>query len=456
MVFRLMPRPGKAAALSPAGGSDRLSARFGHENGLLPSRLRSPEDALQHSMTPHPPQDTAASQLAPAPILSVSGLWKRFSGVDWVVRDFELSVGEGEILSILGPSGCGKTTLLRLIAGFETPERGEIHNDGKLISRPGWGVPPEQRRIGMVFQEYTLFPHLTVRENVQFGLTPSLAARVRGWIGGKSKTPPENGEARKARKEGLVSLMALCGLSEMSDRYPHELSGGQQQRVALARALVTAPRMLLMDEPFSNLDSGLRHHLREEVRAILKAAGTTSILVTHDQEEAINMGDRLAVMNQGRLEQVGAPLEVLQNPANRFVASFIGGNRFLPGRLENGKVVTELGEFPLPPPTPPTLLSVASGESNRTMGPSATSPVPSGGLVDVLLRPSQVAADSNGSGVPSLVLRVQYLNGQALYTLALPSGLEIQALLPESTPLRPGERTHLRFEPSPLIYFPSE
>ena len=161
MVFRLMPRPGKAAALSPAGGSDRLSARFGHENGLLPSRLRSPEDALQHSMTPHPPQDTAASQLAPAPILSVSGLWKRFSGVDWVVRDFELSVGEGEILSILGPSGCGKTTLLRLIAGFETPERGEIHNDGKLISRPGWGVPPEQRRLGMVFQEYTLFPHLT-------------------------------------------------------------------------------------------------------------------------------------------------------------------------------------------------------------------------------------------------------------------------------------------------------
>ena len=168
------------------------------------------------------------------------------------------------------------------------------------------------------------------------------------------------------------------------------------------------------------------------------------------------MGDRLAVMNQGRLEQVGAPLEVLQNPANRFVASFIGGNRFLPGRLENGKVVTELGEFPLPPPTPPTLLSVAGGESNRAMGPSATSPVPSGGLVDVLLRPSQVAANPNGSGVPSLVLRVQYLNGQALYTLALPSGLEIQALLPESTPLRPGERTHLRFEPSPLIYFPSE
>ncbi|MEE8436198.1 MAG: ABC transporter ATP-binding protein [bacterium] len=400
-------------------------------------------------MTTHTPQDTTASQIAPAPILSLTGLWKRFSGVDWVVRDFELSVGEGEILSILGPSGCGKTTLLRLIAGFEIPERGEIRNDGKVISRPGWVVPPEQRRIGMVFQEYTLFPHLTVRENVQFGLTPTLGARLRGWIGGKSKAPPENGEARKARKEGLVSLMALCGLTEMTERYPHELSGGQQQRVALARALVTAPRMLLMDEPFSNLDSNLRHHLREEVRAILKGAGTTSILVTHDQEEAINMGDRMAVMNQGRLEQVGTPLEVLQNPANRFVASFIGWNRFLPGRLENGKVVTELGEFPLPPPTP---LPVASGQSATP----AIRPVPTGGLVDVLLRPSQVAANLNGSGVPSQVLRVQYLSGQALVTLALPSGLEIQALLPESAPLRPGERTHVRFEPSPLIYFPSE
>jgi iron(III) transport system ATP-binding protein len=390
-------------------------------------------------MTTHTPQNASVSQIAPAPILSLTGLWKRFSGVDWVVRDFELSVGEGEILSILGPSGCGKTTLLRLIAGFEIPERGEIRNDGKVISRPGWVVPPEQRRIGMVFQEYTLFPHLTVRENVQFGLTPSLGARLRGWIGGKSKALPENGEARKARKEGLVSLMALCGLTEMTERYPHELSGGQQQRVALARALVTAPRMLLMDEPFSNLDSNLRHHLREEVRAILKGAGTTSILVTHDQEEAINMGDRLAVMNQGRLEQVGTPLEVLQNPANRFVASFIGWNRFLPGRLENGKVVTELGAFPLPSPP------AAIGQST-----------PSGGSVDVLLRPSQVAANVNGSGVPSQVVRVQYLSGQALYTLALPSGLEIQALLPESAPLRPGERTHVRFEPSPLIYFPSE
>ena len=456
MVFRLNPRrEGKEGALSPGDGSDRLSARFGHVNGLLPSRLRSPEGAPRHSMSLQTPQ------IPSTPILSLTGLCKRFSGADWVVRDFELSVGEGEILSILGPSGCGKTTLLRLIAGFEIPERGEIHNDGKMISRPGWVVPPEKRRIGMIFQEYTLFPHLTVRENVQFGLTPTLAARVRGWIGGKSKAPQENGEARKTRKEGLVSLMALCGLTEMTERYPHELSGGQQQRVALARALVTAPRMLLMDEPFSNLDSSLRHHLREEVRAILKAAGTTTILVTHDQEEAINMGDRLAVMNQGRLEQVGVPLDVLQNPANRFVASFIGWNRFLPGRLENGKVVTELGEFPLPPPTPPSPPTPsspparASGKSEVPSAPAAR-PVPPGGLVDVLLRPSQVKADFNGSGVPSQVLRVQYLSGQALYTLALPSGLEIQALLPESATLRPGESTHVRFDPSPLIYFPSE
>lgn len=364
--------------------------------------------------------------------LTLAGLYKRFPGVDWVVRGVELGVREGEILSVLGPSGCGKTTLLRLIAGFETPDRGEIRRNGEIISRTGWTLPPEQRHIGMVFQEYTLFPHLTVRENVQFGLVPPLGDRLRGLISRELPASTPEHRNRLSRKEGLVRLMDLCGLAEMSERYPHELSGGQQQRVALARALATGPGLLLLDEPFSNLDSSLRQRLREEVRSILKKAGTTSILVTHDQEEAVNMGDRMAVMNQGRLEQVGTPLEVMQNPQNRFVASFIGLNRFLPGAVEGERIISELGEFPLP------------GHGVR------------GGRVDILLRPNQVLPCHNGTGVGCQVIQVQYLSGQPLFTLALPSGREIQALLPGSENLQPGDHTQVRFEPSPLVVFPAE
>ena len=388
-----------------------------------------------------------ANSLKTPEALFISGLHKRFSGADWVVRGVDLSIPEGEILSVLGPSGCGKTTLLRLIAGFETPERGEISQHGEVVSRPGWVLPPERRRIGMVFQEYTLFPHLTVRKNVQFGLEPGLAGRMRGWLGGSAPVPdgatsPATGDAAASAPKGeaaagpgkirLVNLMEMCGLMEIRERYPHELSGGQQQRVALARALATAPRMLLLDEPFSNLDTTLRQRLREEVRNILKRAGITSILVTHDQEEAINMGDRLAVMNQGRLEQVGTPLEVLQRPANRFVAAFIGLNRFLPGTVEGERLVTELGGFDLPP----------EGSAARR--------------VDVLLRANQVTLCPNGGGVPAQVVQVRFLSGQPLYTLALPSGLEIQALLPGAGALHPGAMARIRFDPAPLVFFPAE
>jgi ABC-type Fe3+/spermidine/putrescine transport system ATPase subunit len=294
--------------------------------------------------------------------------------------------------------------------------------------------------MGMVFQENTLFPHLTVRENVLFGLQPSLAERLRGWLhpvrpgrpapGGEAPRPERS--ERRTLKRGLVRLMEVCGLAELAERYPHELSGGQQQRVALARALATEPELLLLDEPFSSLDSSLRQRLREDVQRILRAAGITSVLVTHDQEEAINLGDRLAVMCHGRLEQVGLPEDVLRQPANRFVATFIGLNRFLPGRVEDGRVVTELGAFPLPPPGAPAA------------------------RVDVLLRPTQLHLCGGGGGVPGEVRRVQYLSGQPLCTLVLSSGLEVQALLPESTRLRPGDRPGLRFEPEPLVLFPAE
>nr|NIR98970.1 ABC transporter ATP-binding protein [Gammaproteobacteria bacterium]NIT64608.1 ABC transporter ATP-binding protein [Gammaproteobacteria bacterium]NIV21581.1 ATP-binding cassette domain-containing protein [Gammaproteobacteria bacterium]NIY33188.1 ATP-binding cassette domain-containing protein [Gammaproteobacteria bacterium] len=348
-----------------------------------------------------------------------------------------LAVAPGEVLSVLGPSGCGKTTLLRLIAGFETPERGEVVQQGQVISRPGWVLPPERRHIGMVFQEYTLFPHLTVRENVQFGLQPALSDRVRGWLGGAAAP---NGLAElRTSKAGLVELLALCGLTDLADRYPHELSGGQQQRVALGRALATRPSLLLLDEPFSSLDSTLRQRLREEVREVLKRSGATTILVTHDQEEAINMGDRVAVMHRGTLEQVGTPDEILQRPRTRFVAGFVGLNRFLPGRVEAGRVVTELGTFAL------------NGDA------------PAHERVDVLLRPHQVTVGDDGpdggvhgTGVRGTVRQVRFLGGQPLYTFALPSGREVLALVPAGSRLGTGDAAPLSLEPSPLVVFPAE
>lgn len=376
----------------------------------------------------------SAPESPPETALSAAGLSKRFPRAGWVVQDFTLSVRRGEILALVGPSGCGKTTLLRLIAGFESPERGEIYEGGRIISRPGWQVPPERRDIGMVFQENTLFPHLSVRQNVQFGLSASLYERVAGWLR-KPSPPDETEQAREeryAQKRGLVHLMELCRLTELAERYPDELSGGQQQRVALARALATRPRLLLLDEPFSNLDSSLLRSLREDVRAILRQSGTTAILVSHDQEEAINMGDRLAVMNRGRLEQLDIPEEILQRPVNRFVAGFIGYNRFIPGRVEGDRVHTELGDFPLPPNAPPTR------------------------AVDVLLRPNELHLSENGAVTHGQVHAVQYLGGQPLCTLTLPSGVQVQALLRDSVPLKRGDRAGIRFEPSPLVLFPAE
>jgi iron(III) transport system ATP-binding protein len=374
---------------------------------------------------PRLPADDAA--------LALNGLSKAFPGAGWVIRNLTLAVRRGEILSVLGPSGCGKSTLLRLIGGFEIPERGEVYQGGRLISGPGWALPPERRGIGMVFQESTLFPHLSVRENVMFGRTSTWLGRL--WPAAAilpAGAAARSQRGRPAPGRGLIDLLALTGLVDLAERYPHELSGGQQQRVALARALAVEPRLLLLDEPFSNLDSSLRQRMREEVWAILKQSGTTSILVTHDQEEAINMGDRLAVLSQRGLEQVGTPEQVLQRPCNRFVAAFLGFDRFLPGRVEHGLVHTELGAFPLP-----------SEEVNASR-------------VDVLLRPNQVHLSENSAAVRAEVIQRRYLGGQPIYTMALPSGLHIQARLPESIRLRPGDRVGIRCEPFPLVIYPAD
>src|SRR5262245_9974824 len=241
------------------------------------------------------------------------------------VSDIAFAAHEGEILCLLGPSGCGKTTILRAIAGFEPVKSGQIFLSGQLVSSPDQLIPTEDRHVGMVFQEYALFPHLRVQDNIAFGLR-----RL----------------SRSERKLRVQEMLHLVGLEGFERRYPHELSGGQQQRVALARALVQHPLLLLLDEPFSNLDPDMTGRMRQELHDLLRRTKTTTILVTHDHDEAFAMADRIAVLNHGRLEQFDTPETIYHMPATPFVADFVGQADFIPGRASNGMVYTELGEFP--------------------------------------------------------------------------------------------------------------
>ncbi|WP_337869767.1 ABC transporter ATP-binding protein [Meiothermus sp.] len=269
----------------------------------------------QHALRPTTPTQ------AHTPILRVQGLTKRFHpDFPPVVEDVGFTVEQGEVFALLGPSGCGKTTTLRLIAGFEQPNSGQIWLEGREITR----LPPEERGIGFVFQDYALFPHLSVFENVAFGLR-----RLRG-------------PARQAR---VLEVLGLVGLNVFKDRKPGELSGGQQQRVALARAIAPGPKLVLLDEPFSSLDAALRQSTRDEVRALLKQAGIGAILVTHDQEEALSIADRLAVMRSGQLEQIGTPEEVYHHPRTPFVAQFLGRTNLIPGEARGLEAETPLGRI---------------------------------------------------------------------------------------------------------------
>lgn len=321
------------------------------------------------------------------PYVQIGGLVRRFGRVT-AVNEATLTIERGDVLALLGPSGCGKTTLLRLVGGLETPNAGTITVDGVILNGAGVFVAPERRRIGMVFQDYALFPHLDVAKNVAFGLA--------------------RGTDRRARTSELLDLVGLSGLEK---RMPHELSGGQQQRVALARALAAEPRLILLDEPFSNLDPSIRARVRMEVRDLIRAVGITALFVTHDQDEALSLADRVAVMIDGQILQEDAPRVVYQEPASRAVAEFMGQPCFLRGEAEGDIVRCELGALAL-----------------RT---------PARGAVDVLVRSEDLIRVEEG-GSEATIVEVEYFGHEEVVTLRLAGGSLLRARWRRAGSIAPG------------------
>lgn len=326
---------------------------------------------------------------------------KRFNGAN-ALNGLELEVPAGAILALLGPSGCGKTTALRVIAGFERPDTGSVDIAGLRVVDDALNLPPEKRRVGMVFQEYALFPHMTVAANVAYGLDRSGTARV--------------GE-----------VLQLVGLAAHGERMPHELSGGEQQRVALARALAPEPAVILMDEPFSNLDAGLRDRMRREVRTILKEAETTTVFVTHDQEEALAIADIVAVMRRGKVVQVGPPQHVYRRPASAWIAQFVGESEFVDGVADVGQVATPLGTFP---------------QFGALRGP-----------VRVMIRPEWVHPIRADDGLALVVDREFYGHDQLL-VLELADGRRIAARTGSNHVIGPGDRVDIGIDE--VVVFPPE
>ncbi|MBB1486289.1 ABC transporter ATP-binding protein [Oceanospirillum sediminis] len=327
-----------------------------------------------------------------------------------ITRDISFSLNQGDICCLLGPSGCGKTTLLRTIAGFDPVYSGSISLNGSIISSPDTLIEPEERRIGMVFQDYALFPHLTIRENIAFGL--------------RKLSKQEKGER-------VTEMLDLVNMRDLIDRYPHELSGGQQQRVALARALAPRPQMILLDEPFSNLDSELRKHLGLEVRRILKSQNISGVLVTHDQTEAFAMADYVGVLNQGRMQQWDTPYNLYHEPANQFVANFVGQGYLIPGQLQDhNKVSTEVGII----------------EGNRAY------PWADGTDVDVLLRPDDIIENPSGS-ITAIVDQYTFAGSATHYRLRLPSGLIVESMFNSHAEYDIGDPVRIEVKADHLILF---
>jgi iron(III) transport system ATP-binding protein len=328
----------------------------------------------------------------PCGMICTHGVTKRFGEVAAVLES-DLCVERGEFVALLGPSGCGKTTLLRLIAGFERPDAGEIAIGDLPVAGPGTFVPPQRRRVGMVFQEYALFPHLTVAENIGFGVP------------------------RGDRVFRVSELLRLVGLAGYERRYPHELSGGQQQRVALARALAPRPSVVLLDEPWSNIDPLLRATMRDELAEILRAIDVTVLFVTHDREEAFSIADRIALMRDGRVLQSGAPEEVYFAPADRWLAEFVGASNFLSGEVEGNLVETLIGRFPV---------ENANGARD----------------VEVLIRPELLELRPDPAGAGEVVSR-EFRGHDVFYRIRLPNGSTVVSQRPSTEVVPLGARVAL-------------
>jgi len=355
-------------------------------------------------------RDFAAAPLTP-PLLAISGLRHAY-GSNEVIKGLSLTLNKGTIGCLFGPSGCGKTTVLRCIAGFDPVQAGEISLNGQIVSRRGELLPTEARHVGMVFQDYALFPHLTVGENIAFGVRDGDRA------------------ARARRVDEVLEIVRLTGLR---DKYPDELSGGQQQRIALARALAPRPDLLLLDEPFSNLDVDFRAQLSVEVREILKQQNTTAILVTHDQNEAFSLADEIGIMRDGTIEQWDTPYRLYHEPVSRYVADFVGQGVFLPGTvLPEARIRLELGVFQ-----------------------ASTSDWLQGTEVDVLLRPDDILHD-DASPLQAEVLHKAFRGAQFLYTLQLPAGGRVLSLVPSHHNHAIGEKIGIRLEIDHLVAFRRE
>ncbi|HLI12205.1 MAG TPA: ABC transporter ATP-binding protein [Alphaproteobacteria bacterium] len=356
-----------------------------------------------------------AQEIVPAGVV-LEGIGKRF-GVVQALDGVDLAVEPGELLTILGPSGSGKTTLLKIVAGFETPEQGRVRLAGADITL----TPPAKRDVGMVFQNYALFPHLTVRENIAFPL--EMRRRPRAEI--------------KARVDAALELVDLAGFAA---RLPRQLSGGQQQRVALARAIVFKPRLLLLDEPFGALDRKLREAMQLEVRRLQRRLGITTLFITHDQEEALVLSDRIAVMNRGRIEQVAHPREIYERPANRFVADFVGESNLLFGTVSGrrdglAEVILEAG---------PRVL--VRGDEPR------------GARVGILVRPERFAPATEANRLEGEVIETVYVGASLKHRVRLDSGVELLVRLPAAAAARAGAsigaRIGLGFAPEDAHLFP--
>ncbi|HAP41159.1 MAG TPA: ABC transporter ATP-binding protein [Nitrospira sp.] len=362
-------------------------------------QLAKSEDAAR--ATAEPTSDGAA-------VLELRDVSCAYEAARPAVEDISFRVQQGEMLCLLGPSGCGKTTILRAIAGFERITNGTITLSGRLVSSPDTLVPTEQRHIGMVFQEYALFPHLRVDKNIAFGLNHLSLPQQRAIV------------------DDLLALTGLCGLEH---RYPHELSGGQQQRVALARALALRPVLLLLDEPFSNLDPDMASRMRQELHALLRQTKTTAILVTHDHDEAFSMADHVAVLNRGRLEQFDTPEAIYHLPTTPFVADFVGQADFVSGVVADHVVTTELGDFP------------------------NTQKLATGSKVVVMIRPDDIHIVPTKGANARIVAR-QFKGSENVYTIRLASGQTVHSSESSLSIYQVGTAIALRVVATHTVLFP--